>query len=80
MATVVISFVLLVTSAAVHLRGVACSLKGPDPISDSIRRSYQLSHGKPVERTNEIKGYILSSVRSTGFPWPLSGSWDWVRK
>ena len=35
--------------------------------------------GKPVERASEIKGYAISLVRSTGFPWQLIGSSDRVQ-
>ena len=37
-------------------------------------------YGKPVDRTNEIKGYAVSLVLSTGFLQRLIGSSDWVRE
>ena len=52
--------------------------KGLDPRSDPVRRYDQL-YGKPVKWTNKIKGYAISSVRSTGVPWQMIGSRDWVR-
>ena len=35
---------------------------------------------KPVEQTDEIKGWVISLVRSTGFPQQLNRSWDRVSK
>ena len=38
-------------------------------------------YGKPMKQTkNEIISRPISLVRSTGFPWQLTGSHDWVRK
>ena len=44
--------------------------KDSDPPSDSVQRSDTLLRETTaaLERTHEIKGYVISLVRSTGYP------------